>query len=62
MQTEKLEPKSKEKNMITSPMNRYFEEKKSSQIERVKEEVRRDFQEFDGDWHESSKKTKAWDC
>ncbi len=60
MQSEKLEPKLKEKNMITSLM-KLFQKKKISQIERVIVDEK-DFQEFDGDWHESSKKSKAWDC
>jgi DNA polymerase-3 subunit gamma/tau len=54
MQSEKLEPKSKEKNMITS--DEVISEKKNSKERVIVDE--KDFQEFDGDWHELVKKLK----
>jgi len=54
MQSEKLEPKLKEKNMITS--DEVISEKKNSKERVIVDE--KNFQEFDGDWHELVKKLK----
>jgi DNA polymerase-3 subunit gamma/tau len=54
MQSEKLEPKLKEKNMITS--DEVISEKKNSKVRVIVDE--KNFQEFDGDWHELVKKLK----